>query len=114
MPRPRKSRLDEPLPERPRGVSLEAREQQLIGYATDLAEIQLRNGTASPLVISHYLKLGSTREALEQERIKYQNELSAAKTEMIQERQHLEEIFKDAMDAIGHYRGVSPQYEEEW
>lgn len=109
MPRPRKIELDEPLPERPRGKSLEAREQQMIGYATDLAEIQLRNGTASPLVISHYLKLGSSREILEQERIRFQNELSAAKTEAIQEREHLDELFKNAMNAIGRYRGNPPQ-----
>lgn len=109
MPRPKKIKLDEPLPERPRGRSLESREQQMIGYATDLAEIQLRNGTASPLVISHYLKLGSSREQLEQERIRYQNELSSVKAEAIREREHLDELFKNAMDAIGRYRGTPPQ-----
>ena len=50
-----------------RALSPEAREQQLVAMATDLAEKQLRDGTASSQVITHYLKLGSTRERLEQE-----------------------------------------------
>ena len=34
----------------------EARENQLISLAIDLAEQQLRDGTASSQVITHYLK----------------------------------------------------------
>lgn len=105
MPRPKVNRLNEPLPERPRGRSLEAREQQMIGYAMDLAEIQLREGTASPLVISHYLKLGSSREILEQERIRHQNELSDVKARAIEDKEHLDELFKNAMESMGRYRG---------
>lgn len=105
MPRPRQTRLDEPLPERPRGRSLEAREQQMTGYAMDLAERQLREGTASPLVISHFLKLGSTRELLEQERIRHQNELSRVKAEAIEADQHREELFQQAIEAMTRYRG---------
>lgn len=109
MPRPKVTRLDEPLPERPRGTSLESREQQMIGYAVDLAERQLREGTASPMIISHYLKLGSTREVMEQERIRYQNELYRVKAEAIEEREHLDQIFKDAMAAMSSYRGSPPE-----
>ena len=43
----------------------EARENQLISLASDLAEKQLREGTASSQVITHYLKLGSTKERIE-------------------------------------------------
>lgn len=39
----------------------EARENQLIALAVDLAEKQMREGTASAQVITHYLKLGSTK-----------------------------------------------------
>lgn len=105
MPRPRQTRLDEPLPETPRGRSLEAREQQMTGYAMDLAERQLREGTASPLVISHFLKLGSTREILEQERIRHQNELARVKAEAIEAAQHYDEVVRDAMAAMTRYRG---------
>lgn len=112
MPRPKITKLDEPLPERPRGTSLETREQQMIGYAVDLAERQLREGTASPMIISHYLKLGSTREAAEQERIRYQNELYRVKAEAIQEREHLDLIFREAMQAMSVYRGTESEEDE--
>ena len=45
----------------------EARENQLISLAVDLAEKQLQEGTASSQVITHYLKLGSTKERIEKE-----------------------------------------------
>lgn len=45
----------------------EAREQQLIALAVDLAEKQLIEGTASSQVISHFLKLGSIRAQIEKE-----------------------------------------------
>lgn len=48
----------------------EARENQMISLAVDLAEKQLMEGTASSQVITHYLKLGSTKERLEKEKLK--------------------------------------------
>ena len=57
----------------------EARENQLIYLATNLAEQQLRDGTASSQVITHYLKLGSSKEKLEQEILKENKKLLTAK-----------------------------------
>ena len=56
----------------------EARENQLIYLATDLAEKQLREGTASSQVITHYLKLGSTKEKLQREKLEEENKPSKA------------------------------------
>ena len=53
----------------------ESREQQMIAYATDLSEQQLLDGTASSQVIAHYLKLGSTRARLENEKLRKANKL---------------------------------------
>ena len=53
----------------------EAREDQLIALATNLAEKQLLEGTASSQVITHYLKMGSTKERLEREIMKEQKEM---------------------------------------
>lgn len=39
---------------KPPAMSPEARENQLISYAVDLAEQQLLDGTASPSVITHF------------------------------------------------------------
>ena len=46
-------------------LSPETKENQMISLAMDLAEKQLIEGTASSQVISHFLKLGSTKERLE-------------------------------------------------
>ena len=56
-------------------TSPEARENQLISLAVDLAEQQLMKGTASSQVITHYLKMGSTKEKLEKEILEKDPEL---------------------------------------
>lgn len=48
----------------------EARENQMIALAENLAEEQLRNGTASSQVICEYLKRGSTKHSLELAKLK--------------------------------------------
>lgn len=89
----------------PPAQSLEARENQLILLATNLAEKQLREGTASSQVIAHYLKLGSTRERLEQERIKHENMLAKAKTESIEMQKQQEIEIREVMEAFRAYSG---------
>ena len=83
----------------------EARENQLISLATDLAERQLRDGSASSQVITHYLKLGSTRERIENEILAKQKELITAKTENLRSQKRAEEMFEKAMRAMSSYRG---------
>lgn len=95
-------------PRRP-ATTPEGRENQLIAMAVDLAERQLADGTASAQVISHYLKLGSSREQLEQERLRQENELLAAKREAIASAARVEELYKTALDAMRTYAGQEPQ-----
>lgn len=83
----------------------EAREGQLISMAVDLAEQQLRDGTASSQVITHFLKLGSTREKLEHELKMRELELMQAKTEQIKSTQRSEELMKQAINAFRDYAG---------
>ena len=83
----------------------EARENQLISLAVDLAEQQLRDGTASSQVITHYLKLGSTRERIEKEIMEKQKELISAKTESIQSAKKIEALYCDAIAAMKRYGG---------
>lgn len=83
----------------------EARESQMISLAETLAEQQLRDGTASSQVITHYLKLGSTRERVEQERIVGEIQLQKAKIEAMASTQRLEEMYTRAMDAFRGYQG---------
>lgn len=83
----------------------EARENQLIALAVDLAEKQLMEGTASSQVITHYLKLGSTKERIEKEILEKQKDLIEAKTEALKSARRVEELYSDAIKVFGIYRG---------
>lgn len=83
----------------------EARENQLISLAVDLAEKQLMEGTASSQVITHYLKLGSTKERIEKEILEKQKELITAKTESLQSQRRTEDLIADAIAAMKRYGG---------
>lgn len=83
----------------------EARENQLIAKAVDLAEQQIMNGTASSQVITHFLKLGSTTARLEKEKLQKGNELLCAKTEAIKSGQRIEELYNNALNAMRNYGG---------
>lgn len=83
----------------------EARENQLVSLAVDLAEQQLREGTASSQVITHYLKLGSTKASLEKEKIERENELLRARTESLKTAKRIEELYSEALDAMRRYSG---------
>lgn len=83
----------------------EARENQLISLAVDLAEKQLMDGSASSQVITHYLKLGSTKERIEKEILEKQKELIEAKTKNLQSAERVEELYKNALNAFRGYSG---------
>lgn len=93
---------------RPPATTPEARENQLISKAVDLAERQLSEGSASAQVITHYLKLGSSREKLEQERIENENSLLVAKREAMASAARVEELYGAAIDAMRAYAGHDP------
>ena len=86
-------------------LTTEARENQLISLAVDLAEKQLIEGTASSQVISHYLKLGSTKERLEKEKLEEENKLLRARTEALQSAKRVEELYANAISAMRKYSG---------
>lgn len=91
----------------------EARENQMISLAVDLAEKQLIEGTATSQVITHYLKLGSTKERLEKDILKQQRSLLEAKTEALKSAKRVEELYADALEAMRHYSGNYGEVEEE-
>lgn len=86
----------------------EAREKQLIALAIDAAEQQLLDGSASPSVITHFLKLASSKEKLEKELLEKQVELAAAKTEAIKSAERIEELYSEALKAMRQYQYVAP------
>lgn len=104
--RRRRSEPDQPR-QRP-ATTLEGRENQVVAKAMDLAERQIIEGTASSQVITHFLKLGSTREQLEQERLQHENELTRVKIEAIESQKRVEELYMEALKAMRSYAGDLP------
>lgn len=85
----------------------EERELQVVALAYDLAEQQIRNGTASSQVITHFLKRGSIQAELELEKLKKENALLEAKKGAIESSQRIEALYADAIEAMKKYRGNS-------
>lgn len=90
----------------------EARENQMISLAVDLAEQQLRNGTASSQVITHFLKLGTTVAQLEKEKLEQENKLLQARTEALESAKRVEELYEDAIKAMKKYSGGGDSNED--
>lgn len=86
----------------------------MVSLAHDLAEQQIREGSASSQVITHFLKLGSTRERLEQQRLEHENELTRVKIEQIESQQRVEELYLEALKAMRNYAGdIAPADDDE-
>lgn len=83
----------------------EEREQQVISLAYDLAEQQIRNGTASSQVITHFLKRGNIQAQLEVEKLRKENALLEAKKSALESAQRSEELFSEAIKVMKKYRG---------
>lgn len=110
----RKSAVSGPTSRRrPPATTPEGRENQLVALAVEVAEQQLREGTASAQVITHYLKLGTTRERLEQEKLARENELLRARSEALASAQRVEELYTKALSAMRTYAGHEPRDEYE-
>lgn len=83
----------------------DARENQIIAKAIDLAEQQIMDGIASSQVITHFLKLGSTLARLEKERLEEENKLLRAKTEAIESGKDIKSLYENALKAMKSYAG---------
>jgi hypothetical protein len=91
----------------------EGRENELVSQAVDLAEQQIREGSASSQVITHFLKLGSTRERLEQQRLEHENELTRVKIEALESQKRVEELYMEALTAMRSYAGTVPDSDQD-
>lgn len=112
MPARRVSNSDAPKNRRPPATTPEARENQLIAAAVDLAERQIREGSASAQVITHFLKLGSSREKLEQLRLANEVELMEVKKEQLASQARVEELYEGAITAMRSYTGSQPEMDD--
>ena len=106
MPRKKIQSVSEPAKRMRPALTLEARENQMISLAVDLAEKQLRDGTASAQVITHYLKLGATTQRLEMAKLENENKLLEAKTKALESAERVEELYTNAINAMRNYSGA--------
>lgn len=83
----------------------EGREAQLVNLAIDLAEEQLRNGTASSQVIVHYLKLGTEKEKLERKKLEMETEKLKAQADAFRSSSEMKDLYEKAIRAFGIYKG---------
>lgn len=83
----------------------ELREQQLVALAVNLAEQQLRAGTASSQVITHYLKMGSVEERQKRIMMRKEEELMDAKIEVMRAGIKSEQRYQEALAAMRSYSG---------
>lgn len=97
-----------------KALTPEARENQLINLAVDLAEQQLRDGTASSQVITHFLKQATAKTQLELEKIKKENMLLEAKTKAIESGEEMKVMYDKAIKAMRNYAGYGDPDEYEY
>lgn len=106
---------DEQAPRRAPATTPEGREKQMISLAYDLAEQQLRDGSASAQVLTQFLKLGSTRERLEQRKLNGEIELTVAKIQQIASVEKIEKLYSEAISAMRSYGGdLSKENEDDF
>lgn len=96
----------ESRPKRRRALTPEARENQLVALAYDVAEQQLLDGTVSSQVLSQLLKAGSMKGQAELLKLERENELLRAKTESIEASQRTDELYANALAAMRNYNGL--------
>lgn len=86
-------------------ITPEGKEAQMISLAIDCAEKMLRDGTASPQIVVHYLKLATSKSELEKEKLKNENKLLQAKTEQLESMKDIKVLYDDAIQAMKRYSG---------
>lgn len=93
--------------QRPPGSSLESREKELISLSYAEAKRQILAKQATSQLLTHFLKLGSTRERLEKQKIEGENKLLGAKVDAIHSQKKSEVLYANALKAMRTYSGQS-------
>lgn len=97
----------------PPAMTPEVRENQLIKLTMDLAEQQLRDGTATSQVMTHFLRLGTEKTKLEIEKLKNETAFIQSKVENLESQKKTEELYEQALDAMRKYSGNEDGLDEE-
>ena len=95
------------------GMTVQARENQIISLAYDLAEKRIRNGSATSQEVVHFLKMGSSKEMLEKAKLDHENKLLQARTEALESQKKIEELYSKAIRSMAVYQGREPTNDED-
>lgn len=98
-------------PEYRPALTPEGQERINIALAQELAGQHLREGTATSQEIVYFLKLGSEKERLENEKLKSDLKLAEAKIESLIAQAHTAEKFDQVLEALREYNGIEDQEE---
>lgn len=104
-------RKAEPLPDPPRPRSEEEEEKYACGLAMDTAIRWMQEGTAPAQVICHFLKIQSTREKMELEKLEHDTELAKAKRDALLAAKEAERKHDEVIKAIKMYSGHDSEWE---
>lgn len=108
----RRKPASDPKPLPPPATTLEGREDQLIAAAMDLAEKRIHEETASAQEVVHFLRLGSVRNQLEQDKLRHENEVLQTRVKEMESRRSSEELYSRALAAMRGYQGIEDPLEE--
>lgn len=106
MTKERKPKRNVEKTSRPSGTSEDAVERKLINLAVDLAAKQMEDGTATSQVVTHFLKLATSKANLELEILRKQSAFLTAKTDALESVKRVEELTDAALQAMRSYTGV--------
>ena len=98
----------------PPTLTVEGRENQLIAAAYDLAEKRILEGTASSQELTYFLKMGSSKTKLENEKLKEEVTHLRAKTSALEAQISNEALLDKALRAFRSYRGEDEDEEDEY
>jgi hypothetical protein len=83
----------------------EERESMLIAMSYDRAEQMVADGTASSQLLTHFVKAGSTRDALEKEKMEEEILVLRKKVETMESAVDLKNLMDEALGAFKGYSG---------
>lgn len=95
-------------------LTVEGRENQLIAAAYDLAEKRILEGTASSQELTYFLKLGSSKTRLENDKLREEVTHLRAKTAALEAQVNNEALLEKAFKAFRSYRGDDEDEDDDY
>lgn len=102
---PRKERKRRRAP----AINSETRENQIINLAYNEAEKRIINGTATSQLLTHFLKLGTVKAQLENEKLISDLKVAEAKIKQIESQEEIKELYENALAAMRSYNGQTSE-----